>query len=203
MPCLTEIDLVLASASPRRAELLQQIGVRFSVHPANIDESQNKGETPEAYVQRMAINKAKHVASQEHKTVSKYQTPILGADTTVVLENTIFSKPKNKTDAIVTLQALSGRSHRVLSAVAVIADGCIEHKLCETVVSFRTIKKAEYERYWSTGEPRGKAGAYAIQGMGAVFVDKIEGSYSSVVGLPLSQTHELFERFNIGCWNLV
>jgi len=194
---VSDIDLILASASPRRAELLQQIGVRFVIVPADIDESQQPGEAVELYVQRMAREKAETIAQKERTN----GLPVLGADTTVVLENRIFSKPADKAEAIATLRALSGRSHRVLSAIAVVAEDRAELRLSETTVRFRDIKEQEYERYWSTGEPRGKAGAYAIQGLGAVFVDGITGSYSGVVGLPLSQTFELFERFNIACWN--
>ena len=193
----TDTDLILASASPRRAELLRQIGVRFTIHPADIDETQHLGETPEDYVQRLAREKAQAVAQQ----LLKIKLPVLGADTTVVLDNRVFSKPADKSEAIATLRALSGRSHRVLSAIAVVAEGRTELRLSETSVQFREIKEQEYERYWSTGEPQGKAGAYAIQGLGAVFVVGITGSYSGVVGLPLLQTFELFERFNIACWN--
>ena len=193
----TDTDLILASSSPRRAELLRQIGVRFAIHPADVDETQHRGETPEDYVQRLAREKAQAVAQQLLET----KLPVLGADTTVVLDNRIFSKPTDKSEAIATLRALSGRSHRVLSAIAVVAEGRTELRLSETSVRFRNIKEQEYERYWSTGEPQGKAGAYAIQGLGAVFVEGITGSYSGVVGLPLLQTFELFERFNIACWN--
>ena len=193
----TDTDLILASASPRRSELLRQIGVRFTIHPADIDETQHLGETPEDYVQRLAREKAQAVAQQ----LLKIKLPVLGADTTVVLDNRVFSKPADKSEAIATLRALSGRSHRVLSAIAVVAEGRTELRLSETSVQFREIKEQEYERYWSTGEPQGKAGAYAIQGLGAVFVVGITGSYSGVVGLPLLQTFELFERFNIACWN--
>ena len=194
---LTDIDLILASSSPRRAELLQQIGLRFAICPADIDEDPHPGEAVEVYVQRMAREKAETVAQ---KGLASH-LPVLGADTTVVLDNQIFAKPADKTAAIATLRALSGRSHRVLSAIAVVAEGRTELRLSETSVRFRTIKEQEYERYWSTGEPQGKAGAYAIQGLGAVFVEGITGSYSGVVGLPLMQTFELFERFNIACWN--
>ena len=194
---LTNADLVLASSSPRRAALLRQIGVHFAIHPADIDETQHPNENPEDYVQRLALEKAQAVAQQ----MTESNLPILGADTAVVLDNKIFSKPVDKSAAIATLRALSGRSHRVLSALAVVAEGHTELRLSETSVRFRTLKEQEYERYWSTGEPLGKAGAYAIQGLGAVFVDGITGSYSGVVGLPLMQTFELLERFNIACWN--
>ncbi|OUS12422.1 septum formation protein Maf [Gammaproteobacteria bacterium 53_120_T64] len=194
---LTDIDLILASASPRRAELLRQVGARFTIHPADIDESQYPAESAEIYVQRMAREKAETVAHQERR----HQLPVLGADTTVVLDQQVFAKPADKRAAIATLRALSGRSHRVLSAIAVVADGRTELRLSETSVRFREITEQEYERYWSTGEPLGKAGAYAIQGFAAVFVESITGSYSGVVGLPLMQTFELFERFNIACWN--
>jgi len=194
---LSDIDLILASASPRRAELLRQIGVRFTIHPANIDEQQYPGEAVELYVQRMAREKAEIVAQKEPTN----GLPVLGADTIVVLDNRVFPKPADKSAAIATLRALSGRNHRVLSAIAVVAEGRTELSLSETSVRFREIEEQEYERYWSTGEPLGKAGAYAIQGFGAAFVEAITGSYSGVVGLPLMQTFELFERFNIACWN--
>lgn len=194
---LANIDLILASSSPRRAELLRQIAVRFAIHPADIDESQYPGESAEHYVQRLAREKAQVVARQTHKS----GLPVLGADTTVVLDNQVFSKPLDRAEAIATLRALSGRTHRVLSAIAVVAEDRTEFRLSETSVRFRNIKEEEYQRYWSTGEPQGKAGAYAIQGLGAVFVEGITGSYSGVVGLPLMQTFELFERFNIACWN--
>ena len=192
-----DIDIILASSSPRRAELLRQIGTRFAIRPADIDETQLPDESAEVYVQRMAREKAETVALH----TKEINLPVLGADTTVVLDKQVFSKPADKTEAIATLRALSGRSHRVLSAIAVVAEGRTELRLSETSVRFRDIKEREYERYWSTGEPQGKAGAYAIQGLGAVFVECITGSYSGVVGLPLSQTFELFERFNIACWN--
>lgn len=194
---VTDTDLILASASPRRAQLLQQIGVRFTVQPADINEIQHLGESVALYVQRMARAKAETVAQKQ----CAGDLPVLGADTTVVLDNKVFPKPADKAAAIATLRALSGRSHRVLSAIAVVAEGRTELRLSETSVRFRNIKEQEYERYWSTGEPQGKAGAYAIQGLGAVFVEGITGSYSGVVGLPLMQTFELFERFNIACWN--
>lgn len=194
---MANIDLILASASPRRAQLLRQIGARFAIQPANIDENQHPGESVTLYVQRMAREKAETIA---HKQLAN-GLPVLGADTTVVLDNRIFPKPTDKTTALATLRALSGRSHRVLSAIAVVAEGHTELRLSETFVRFRNIEEQEYERYWSTGEPQGKAGAYAIQGLGAVFVEGITGSYSGVVGLPLMQTFELFERFNIACWN--
>ena len=194
---VTGSGLILASASPRRAQLLRQIGARFTIQPADIDESQHPGEPVTHYVQRMAREKAELVARKQ----SVGGLPVLGADTTVVLDNRVFPKPADKTAAIATLRALSGRSHRVLSAIAVVAEGHTELRLSETSVRFRNIKEQEYEHYWSTGEPQGKAGAYAIQGLGAVFVEGITGSYSGVVGLPLMQTFELFERFNIACWN--
>ncbi|MDF1831090.1 MAG: Maf family protein [Porticoccaceae bacterium] len=194
---MANIDLILASASPRRAQLLRQIGARFAIQPANIDENQHPGESVTLYVQRMAREKAETIALKQLAN----GLPVLGADTTVVLDNRIFPKPTDKTTALATLRALSGRSHRVLSAIAVVAEGHTELRLSETFVRFRNIEEQEYERYWSTGEPQGKAGAYAIQGLGAVFVEGITGSYSGVVGLPLMQTFELFERFNIACWN--
>ncbi len=193
----SNIDVILASASPRRAELLRQIGIRFAVRPADINESQGQSESAEIYVQRLAREKAEIVCNQG----GIFGLPVLGADTIVVIDDRIFSKPNDRTQAITTFRALSGRTHRVLSAIAVADKDHTEIRLSETSVTFRKIKEQEYEHYWSTDEPRDKAGAYAIQGFGAVFVERITGSYSGVVGLPLMQTFELFERFNIACWN--
>lgn len=178
-------ELVLASGSARRRELLARLGVKFTVSPADIDESVLPGEQPEVYVQRMAAAKA------QWGVQNVGPRPVLGADTAVVLGDRIFGKPRNRVDALEMLELLSGRVHRVFSGVA-IADG---HQLVErlsiTDVCFGELSAAEREAYWATGEPADKAGAYAIQGHGALFVRHINGSYTGVVGLPLFETAEL------------
>jgi septum formation protein len=189
-------DLILASASPRRAELLQQIGVRFKVVPSNIDEKQQPGESAVDYVTRMAVEKARKVATSHPEGV-----PILGADTTVVLGADIFGKPRDYSDARTMLQALSGNSHQVLTAVAVDDGETSSALVSKTEVTFRHIREHEYLSYWQSGEPEDKAGAYAIQGYGAVFVENLRGSYSGVVGLPIAQTYRLLAQFNVPIWS--
>lgn len=187
--------LHLASGSPRRRELLAQIGVPFTVVSAPIDETPQVGEAAQAYVERLA--QAKAVAG-----FNLLDAPgvVLGADTAVVLDGQILGKPENREHALAMLGDLSKREHQVLTAVAV-TDGTRSLSLCvATKVRLRTISFDEACRYWDSGEPLDKAGGYAIQGLGAVFVSAIEGSYSAVVGLPLSETAELLEQFGIPCW---
>ncbi|MCG8294595.1 Maf family protein [Pseudomonas entomophila] len=190
-------QLYLASGSPRRRELLTQIGVPFVVVSAPIDETPLPDEAPAAYVERLAQAKAVAGFTQTDGT-----GVVLGADTTVVLDGNILGKPENREQALAMLGDLSKREHQVLTAVAV-TDGQRSLSCCvATTVRFRTISFEEALRYWASGEPQDKAGGYAIQGLGAVFVSGIEGSYSSVVGLPLSETAELLEQFAIPCWQL-
>ena len=187
--------LYLASGSPRRRELLAQIGVPFSVVSAPIDETPLPDESAPAYVERLARAKAAAgLACLEGPAV------VLGADTAVVLDGRILGKPENREDALAMLADLSGREHQVLTAVA-LSDGQRVHSLCVTSKGrFRAISAAEAQRYWASGEPADKAGGYAIQGLGAVFVTGLSGSYSAVVGLPLSETAELLGQFGIACW---
>ncbi|MFJ4453809.1 Maf family protein [Pseudomonas sp. NPDC089392] len=187
--------LFLASGSPRRRELLTQIGVPFSVVSAPIDETPLPNESAPAYVERLARAKAAAgLACVEGPAV------VLGADTAVVLDGRILGKPENREDALAMLADLSGREHQVLTAVA-LDDGQRVHSLCVTSkVRFRVISADEAQRYWASGEPADKAGGYAIQGLGAVFVTGLSGSYSAVVGLPLSETAELLGQFGIACW---
>ena len=201
-------DFILASASPRRVQLLEQVGLRmgqqFTQHPAAIDESRLPDEDPKAYVLRMAQTKAQVVHDFLQGQI-KRPLPVLGADTTVVLGERVFTKPADKAEALETLLALSGRRHQVLSAVAIcgmIDAGVVEQRslLSETWVSFKVLTQAQCESYWATGEPQGKAGGYAIQGRAASFVTKIEGSYSGAVGLPLLETLELLESYSVSCW---
>jgi len=188
-------DLILASASPRRSELLRQIGVRFSVLAVDVDESRLPGEAPVDYVSRLALEKARAGFTRQPG-----QLPSLGADTIVVCGDEIFGKPLDQADAAAMLLALSGKAHTVLSAVAVSQGPCSSGRLAQTIVRFRTITESDCLNYWQTGEPQGKAGGYGIQGYGAVFVQHIEGSYSAVVGLPLSETAEMLSEFGIPIW---
>lgn len=188
-------QLYLASGSPRRRELLTQIGVPFTVVSAPIDETPLPGEAPAAYVERLA--QAKAVAGFAHTDGNGV---VLGADTTVVLDGAILGKPENREQALAMLGDLSKREHQVLTAVA-LTDGKRSISRCvSTSVRFRTISFEEALRYWDSGEPLDKAGGYAIQGLGAVFVTGLTGSYSAVVGLPLSETADLLGQFAIACW---
>lgn len=183
--------LVLASASPRRCELLAQIGVRFEQRVADVDETRGYNEPVADYVRRVALDKARAVRR------TGATLPVLGADTAVAIDDRVFGKPVDRADALTMLRALSGRCHRVLSAVALVGER--EAALVsETRVWFRPLEHTELDAYWATGEPRDKAGAYAIQGRGAVFVERIDGSYSGVMGLPLFETAQLLKAFDIG-----
>lgn len=186
--------LILASASPRRQDLLVQIGVQFEVRAQDIDESPLPDEAPETYVQRMAAEKAAAALTAFPEAL------ILAADTTVVCDDLVLGKPLNEADAVAMLNRLSGREHQVLTAVCVSDRRQSHQALSRSAVSFRSISSDEARRYWHTGEPRGKAGAYAIQGMGAVFVAGLRGSYSGVMGLPLFETAALLAKFKQPVW---
>lgn len=188
--------LFLASASPRRRELLTQIGVPFSLLSISIDETPASAEPPDVYVQRLAREKALAGLAR----VEDGSACVLGADTTVVLDQRILGKPADKADAMAMLQALSGRDHDVMTAVALAGpSGCVT-RLVTSRVRFRPIRPDEAEAYWASGEPQDKAGGYAIQGWGAIFVSALEGSYSGVVGLPLCETAQLLDAHGIGYW---
>ncbi|MFB8831307.1 Maf family protein [Azotobacter sp. CWF10] len=189
--------LYLASGSPRRRELLMQIGVPFVPLAVAIDESPAPDETPATYVERLARDKA---AAGLASLIGDRQAVVLGADTTVVLDGRILGKPRDRAEAQAMLQALGGRGHEVLTAVALAAAGRCEARVVRSRVAFRPIAADEAEAYWTTGEPRDKAGGYAIQGLAAVFVSHLEGSYSAVVGLPLCETAQLLAEFGIPCW---
>lgn len=184
----------LASASPRRQELLQQMGLAFVQIESSVDESPIAGETPQSYVQRVALLKAREGLKSLAKTDS---LPVLGADTSVVLEGQIFGKPHDEADAKRMLRALSGHCHQVMTAVAVVTRAKEEVILRCTDVVFKDLSEEEISNYCQTGECHGKAGAYAIQGRAAVFVEHIQGSYSGVVGLPLMETAALLARFGV------
>ena len=192
--------LFLASGSPRRRELLTQIGVPFQVVSASIDETPLPDECPAAYVERLARAKAR--AGREHLLGLSVSAPfcVLGADTAVVLDDQILGKPVDEADALSMLMALSGREHEVLTAIAILAAERCETRVVRSRVSFRTISQQEAGQYWASGEPQDKAGGYAIQGLAAVFVAGLNGSYSGVVGLPVCETAELLGQFGIPCW---
>ena len=192
--------LFLASGSPRRRELLTQIGVPFQVVSAPIDETPLPDECPAAYVERLARAKAR--AGREHLLGGSVSAPfcVLGADTAVVLDDQILGKPVDEADALSMLMALSGREHDVLTAIAILAAERCETRVVRSRVSFRTISQQEAAQYWASGEPQDKAGGYAIQGLAAVFVAGLNGSYSGVVGLPVCETAELLGQFGIPCW---
>lgn len=185
-------ELILASSSPRRRELLEQLDVPFCVQPTDVDEQLWSHEPAEEYVRRMSLEKA---AAGARSLVQGGKRCVLAADTTVVLGERILGKPRDREDALAMLQMLSGRTHRVLSSVAVTDGTTTRDGLSITEVSFAEIPPEACEAYWETGEPRDKAGAYGIQGRGAVFVRHIAGSYSGVVGLPLYETAELLRCF--------
>ena len=185
----------LASASPRRSELLRQIGVRFTVRAAAIPEEQLPRETPEAYVTRLAAAKAESVWAA---VVDSH--PVLGADTAVVLDGVALGKPSDAAEAVAMLERLSGRAHRVLTAVALRHAGGLETVLSDSEVRFRATTAAERLAYCRTGEPFDKAGGYGIQGHAAVFVEELRGSYSGVVGLPLNETAALLTRCGVEFW---
>ncbi len=190
-------QLILASASPRRRELLAQIGVSFTVVAQDIDESIKPGETANHLVARLAAGKAQAALNLQ----ANFSGVVLGSDTVVVQAENILGKPESEEDACAMLAILSDKEHRVLTSVCV-ADQLKKHTLIsETFVRCRAISSSEAHAYWQSGEPQGKAGAYAIQGLGAVFVQSISGSYSGVMGLPLFETAELLGKFGIPCWN--
>jgi septum formation protein len=186
--------LVLASASPRRRELLAALGLEFRIEAADIDESPRAGEGAEAYVRRLALEKASAVAAAHAGSL------VLGADTVVVVDGEILGKPRDAEDARRMLRRLAGRGHQVLTGVAVVGAGEGGPRLAEVVrteVLFTPMDEAEIGAYVASGEPLDKAGAYAIQGLGARYVESISGNYSNVVGLPLPHAVRLLRR--AGC----
>ncbi len=189
-------QIYLASASPRRRVLLDQIGVRHEVVPGAIDESRRAGESIADCVLRLALAKAR---AGHARLDGRRPLPVLGADTVVAIDDRMFGQPADRADALAMLECLSSRTHEVWSAVAVVgADGVREAQaLSRTRVTFRSLSRAEREAYWDSGEPAGKAGAYAIQGLAALFVERIEGSYSGVMGLPLCETAALLRGFDV------
>ena len=183
--------LILASASPRRRELLTQAGFNFRVHPAHIPEDLQAGEDPIAYVTRLAREKARAVYDQ--LAAAEPRIAVLGADTTVTLDNHILGKPEDAADAARMLRLLSGSTHRVITGVSLVSAVGVETAAEVTAVQFLTLSDAEIETYVATGEPMDKAGAYAIQGRAARWIPRIEGCYFNVVGLPIALVATLLE----------
>jgi septum formation protein len=182
--------LVLASASPRRAELLRAAGIEFDVMPANADETVHVGETPEAYARRVAEAKARAIVTRANGR------PILAADTVVVVDEAILTKPVDDNDARRMLRLLSGRTHEVVTAVTLLVGGRMITEVASTTVEFVTLTDDEIEWYLASGEPRDKAGAYAIQGYASRFVTRVNGSYSNVVGLPVALVYEMVKSLD-------
>ena len=190
-------SIILASASARRSQLLHQIGVRHQVVAADIDESPRPGELAADYVQRLAQEKAQAVVAMLH---GRPDRPVLAADTTVVQGGRIFGKPADEAACVAMLGELAGRTHEVLTAIALWDGGQPRLALSTSDVTFRAIDADECRRYWASGEPVGKAGAYAVQGLGAVFVSRLEGSFSGVMGLPLYETAALLDAAGVRRW---
>jgi septum formation protein len=180
--------IYLASASPRRSALLTQIGVAHRVEPVDIDESQRAGETPAQYVVRLARTKADTLWQ---RLAQCDRLPVLGSDTTVALGAQILGKPANRDDGVAMLLRLSGLTHQVHTGVALRSEQGLATRLSTSEVAFRVLSTAEAEKYWETGEPVDKAGGYAVQGRAAIFIERISGSYSGIVGLPLFETADL------------
>ena len=189
---LSSPKLILASASPRRCELLEQIGVRYRVVAAALDEQQLRDESPGQCVQRLALAKAQHVRERAGSSAAV----VLGADTAVVLEGRMLGKPADRDEHLRMMSALSGRVHQVLTAVAVVSTRAESVCLSESQVQLRELSAAEALAYWATGEPADKAGGYAIQEHGDLIVSEISGSYTNVVGLPLERLSEELEKWD-------
>lgn len=191
--------LYLASGSPRRRELLTQIGVRFDVVKATVDERWRAGEEPLEYVLRLAAEKAQ--AGLEQLEGQGVRSPVvLGADTAGVLHGEILGKPRDRDDAIAMLLRMGGHTHQVITGIALATDAGVLVSHSITDVTFRPLSEREAEAYWNSGEPADKAGAYGIQGFGAIFVARIEGSYTGVVGLPLFETAQLLQQAGVPVW---
>lgn len=180
--------IYLASASPRRQELLRQIGVDFIVVEHSVAEERLADESPAEMVERLAVAKAKDVLQ---KTNQLSPRPVLGADTIVVIDNEVLGKPKDRDDALRMLSLLSNRTHHVITAVALIDANEIVIRLSKSEVTFSAITPEQAQNYWETGEPQDKAGAYAIQGRASIFIKNINGSYSGIMGMPLFETYNL------------
>jgi len=191
---MMDTQFYLASASPRRRQLLEQLGLSFEVVVADVDESVRTGESPGDYVLRVARAKAEAAVGR----LGTPRLPVLAADTAVVLDGRILGKPRSRDEALEMLAQLGGRRHQVSSGVVLWSRDGVRTALSESQVRFRAISRDEALAYWHSGEPKDKAGGYGIQGLGAVFVEHVEGSYSGVMGLPLFETAALLKEAGIG-----
>jgi septum formation protein len=180
--------IYLASVSPRRSALLEQIGVTHRVQPVDVDETALGGEQPGQYVRRLAVLKAETLWQ---KLVASQRQPVLGADTAVVLDEEILGKPRDEQDCLRMLTLLSARTHQVFTAVALRGSNGCQSRVNVSEVTFRALADDEIRHYWRSGEPADKAGGYAVQGRAALFIERIAGSYSGIMGLPLFETGEL------------
>jgi septum formation protein len=187
------LSIYLASQSPRRRELLHQIGVTHSVVPVDVSEQRHAGESAHEFVARVALDKAR---AGWRALPERERRPVLGADTVVLAGENVLGKPGDRDAALSMLRMLSGRTHEVLTAVALVADSEAV-RISTSSVTFRTLGEAECAAYWETGEPADKAGAYAVQGLAAMFISRLDGSYSGVMGLPLFETAQLLKEFGI------
>ena len=195
----TKFDLYLASASPRRKELLESMGLCVECCPMNVEEVRKQSEAPRQYVERLAVEKAKAALSSQ--VVTNKHVPVLAADTIVVCEHIVFEKPQNKADAMRMWQIMSGKRHQVLTAIAVMGVNDSQSQkytaLSVNNVLMKIISENEMETYWQSGEPRDKAGAYGIQGRASAWIESIEGSYSGIMGLPLYETNQALRLFGL------
>ena len=189
------MELILASASPRRQALLRELGIGFIAMPQDVDESPLPDEAPESLVKLLSLAKARAamagLSEGDHR-------PVLGSDTIVVCDQQILGKPENKSQGLAMLRLLANRKHQVMTAVALMNHDQEFQAMSITAVTFKPLSDSEIEAYWDSGEPADKAGAYALQGLGAMFVSEIHGSYSGVVGLPIFETVALLENFGLG-----
>lgn len=190
--------IYLASQSPRRRELLEQLGVAFDTVDADVHERRLPDESPQDYVVRVAREKA---GAGLLALAARPEAVVLGADTDVVLDGEVLGKPNDAAHAAELLARLSGRTHEVVSAVWLVSGRREEHRLSVTRVRFAPLSAADAAAYVATGEPFGKAGAYAVQGRAAAFIERIEGSYSGVMGLPLHETWQLLRNFGVPSWS--
>lgn len=188
--------IILASASPRRRELLRQIGVGFEVMPSEVVEHVRAGETAADYVLRVSADKARYVARRV-SAMGRGSVPVLGADTEVVVDGAILGKPRDREHAFDMLRRLAGRTHEVLTAICVVHQGLEYRGASESRVTFGPMSDDEIARYWDSGEPLDKAGAYAIQGLAAGYIVRLEGSYSGVMGLPLYELAVILRRLGM------
>lgn len=188
---MTQLPIILASASPRRRELLDLVGIRYSVRPADIDESIKGAELPSAHVERLAREKALTVA------VGHPDALVIAADTVVVLDGRIMGKPRTEDEAVEMLKTLSGATHTVVTGMACALNGRLESSVDDVSVTFRPLSEPEIREYVATGEPMDKAGSYGIQGYGATIVRRIDGDYFAVMGLSLVRLVELMQRLGV------